>query len=400
MGRERRLHILFFCFFFCFSCFVEVNNQEVKKLTLQVERKALYSDPFAPFYEPFEQSKKRLSKSQAAHVVKVRAGTPAVVFDLMIDTGYSMTAVPVDGCFCLNCTSTSCATNLLQSGQPIACASKQCSRQQCSTATPSECGFWTTFPEGPNLQGSLVETLVGLGDWNLTSIIGGIEQQSSDWNNRAAGVLSLTSVSSQQVCFPNCVDSFIDVLVRSENISNVVTLSLSNSTGKVTIGGLDDDIKSNISYVDVHSESLYGFLVNYLSFGDEHMEVRKVAYIQSAASKNFVSHSLFDDIENFFKDNHEELPGVTSDPDIFSGHCLEAAEMMQYPPLSFVLDKVIVTVNPVHYFVPITLQNHTLYCFGFLKWDDSDREDLELGDPFLRGVRSCLTELKERSDLE
>eukprot|EP01097_Dermamoeba_algensis_P010409 TRINITY_DN768_c0_g1_i2.p1 TRINITY_DN768_c0_g1~~TRINITY_DN768_c0_g1_i2.p1 ORF type:complete len:479 (+),score=95.55 TRINITY_DN768_c0_g1_i2:65-1501(+) len=338
-------------------------------------------------------SKQGLSGSYVRYLTNadvIISRTVKKTFKVLIDTGNSLTAFPVSGC-------RGCSNNVLFTNQtsPVFCNAQSCDGR-CSSTTPQLCDASQVLSNGLTLRGYRTLGQVAIGNLSASLYFQAIEFQrdGSTFNELPVeGVLSFGHVDEET---NTALPTYFDVVSTKYKLPKVFTLTLTNVTGTLTLGGTDESVVGPYFYTSMlmPSNSTWEVSVTSMKIGSQTVITNQIAQIESSSATIQMEDSVYQTLQESMLKNYPNLPGINGTVSIWNGLCFSnVSSVVSYPPLSIYFDGFYLSLSPFDYFFPVVDKaNVTSYCFGISRGG----EGIYLGDPFLRAFSTTFDEENHR----
>ncbi|KAF9586112.1 hypothetical protein BGW38_009563 [Lunasporangiospora selenospora] len=242
-----------------------------------------------------------------AYTIPLSLGTPAKAFNMIIDTGSSITWVASQ-----TCTSPQC-----QRTKQFDCGPS--SQVTCRAVNQS---FKATFGSGDMLQGDFYQELIGIGSLTLDGIMGLASVVTHKFQNNVDGVLGLRFTPGGVVSFPPLIRDSIEVLSRFRNTSSLSenkiglwlrradSIATSVPGGEITFGGVNHRrFKGQITYLDTLPNTPWTVPIAGLTIGGTRINTTGVSgLIDSGTTVIIVPKNIADAING-------AIPGAVTTPE-------------------------------------------------------------------------------------
>jgi len=319
----------------------------------------------------------------------ITIGSQNQEFEVVVDTGSTLLAVPATTCTRCDSDAPDPALNVAQSStsQLVACNSSLCNAGASSCTKDNLCGFRVTFADSSSITGGLVEDTVSVNGLTTPAEFGIILSETSNFEAPFAdGIMGLAYNNPSLSCSPNCVTPFFDTLVASSGIPNRFSIELDYSgSGQLSLGVSDT---TGFTFTDIIDKSLYIVKLDSLEIdgqtlvsGESHFGT---TFIDSGSSLINLAPATFQAFQNYMQTSYCNLPLVCGDSSLFENFCLtDLNDVNSFPTLTFNFGGVAISVSPLGYLpaTPVTGGN-TGYCLGIASGADGETA---LGDSFMRG---------------
>ena len=193
---------------------------------------------------------RRLSLSGELHTLGyystvVCLGNPGRPYDLIVDTGSSITAVPCAGC--RQCGTHLCGTNgrfsekASPTAQPVVCPMRSAvTGLSCETCNNRRCEYSVRYTEGSSIRGHILNDFAHFKGTSATAsstkarVYFGCQTQETGMfhKQQADGIIGLQKSHTRSK-----VPSVLSSLVREKQSRNAFSLCLSSSSGMLLLGG-------------------------------------------------------------------------------------------------------------------------------------------------------------------
>lgn len=349
------------------------------------------------------------------YYANIAIGSPPQIFQVQVDTGSSLLAVPTKGCHnCSGFDNDKYDIKSTKTGNLLSCSSDMCSKKECS-ALPGfadKCLFSISYGDKSTIQGvfaqddlsfppSNVKTKITFGNILTTTKYGGFQDAIVD------GILGLSyGKQSGKSCSPNCVTPVFSALVDSGEIADIFSMRLTDlngneTVGMLTLGSAGDSVGNTISgslvesvyYSPIVEESYYVVGMNDFTIGQNSIGTHSIhkhrAIVDSGTTFIVLPTEVHNDVKSAFQANFCDLPGICGDNTIFNlNMCLNSDVVNTtalndiYPNITMILEGVQLTLLPTDYLRPYKVKTDTYYCFGIV--DGGDLNLIVLGQVFMR----------------
>lgn len=374
------------------------------------------SSPFIEAHWPsFNRSYHSTSLSSAVEIplyansveyyLSIGLGNPPQTFNVQIDTGSSLFAVPMQGCKECSHGHNPYDPTKSSSGTVISCSDgNMCSKKQCYTGLAGSCLFNVTYGDHSNIKGALIQdqaTFQGIStDISVKLVFGGILSELPNngfQSSNVDGIFGLAYGSERMACLPNCVVPPFDVMEKYAGIRDIFSLRLGEHhqhslDGVMTFGGVEPNQTSDPLYTPILEETYYVVGFDDMEIGGVSIMTKRAHYgltvVDSGTTFLILTKGVYASVKKTFQAHYCHLPYICSDNNIFDhGKCLSSASVNisvinEFPKVSLVLEGVKLTLDPSYYMERIPTIHGDIYCLGMV---DSGSDSITiLGDTFMK----------------
>ncbi|KAN0026959.1 hypothetical protein ACTFIU_009637 [Dictyostelium citrinum] len=328
-------------------------------------------------------------------------------FILQVDTGSTLTAIPLKGC-------NSCKDNrpiydpaLSPTSQLIPCSSDKCLGS--GSASPScklhqnaksTCDFIILYGDGSKIKGKVFSDEITMN--GVSSIIyfgANVEEIGAFEYPRADGIMGLGRTSNNK----NLVPTIFDSMVRANSsIKNIFGIYLDyHGQGYLSLGKINHHYYTgSIQYTPIQPAGPFyaikptSFRVDNTSFPANSMGQ---VIVDSGTSDLILTARVYDHLIQYFRKHYCHIDMVCNYPSIFSSRvCFEKEEdFASFPWLHFGFEGgVRIAIPPKNYMIKTESNQQGVYgyCWGIDRGD----EMTILGDVFMRGYYTIFDNVENR----
>jgi len=392
-----KIHLLIVSILFVYVCTAD-------HITIQLER----ARGLAGTRRGSKRSDVALATDGLAFVAPVTIGTPPRSFKLHVDTGSTLTAVPITGC--TNCDQNTPDTHYSPSSSSSATAvecSSVCSSQQCSANGISNsqiCPFTVTYGLG-SIEGTVYQDTFSIGGYSAVVDLGAISQSTADFEApEADGIMGLAYNSYQytaEVCCSTSVATPVyDSLVASNsNLTDIFALRFTDIDGILTLGGYDESLLDGpINYSPVVVEAFYQLSLSAVSLGDSYISQTPTnVIIDSGTSFIIFPVAIYANFKSYLQTYYSNIPMVTGAGSIFDKECYPTSKYnSEFPVLNFTFSGATVSLPPDSYIIlTYNSRGSDIWCLAVSEQTSAD-EPFILGTPIFRHNYVIFDRVKNR----
>jgi len=330
---------------------------------------------------------------------------------VQVDTGSSNLAVPLHGC--RNCHSYAYySVTKSKHGKYLSCLSSACncsssscyhcpsSGRYCSAQLPAACGFHIRYGSGA-IEGPVVEDFINLGGLRAYLAFGGMLNSTPQFEpSPVSGIMGMAY--KNLACSPNTFEPVFDALVNQANISNIFSLCLNRSGGRLTLGGIDPSINAtDITYVPLnlanpptyYRVNLGGSIV--VNASKLALPEFDVGIVDSGTTLLVLTPNSFKTLKNYMETNYCHIRGLCDLHSWWTSNqtglnpCTKAnaSELKAFPNITITVGGgVNITLTSEDYMYPYTHHGESYHCLGIMSSKGLSSLGLQaiLGDVVIR----------------
>jgi len=395
---------------------MEIHPSDKELFSLDQPVRLIHSIPKENKIRSYGSASVTLQANTVEYYCEVFVGTPGQTFEVQVDTGSSLFAIPL-----VTCDSCSHYNRLFEpfnstTSRILSCDASDCTHHKCYSnfkeiSNPT-CLFNISYGDNSNIVGPLIRDLVafpaaintgnGSQTVNLTGIatFGGIADESPAGGFQSPqvdGILGMAYGSTRMSCVPNCVKPVFDELVSQLHLDDIFALSLEpidsgvGKGGVLTLGGAIED--PGMVYTPVKEQSYYVVAMETIIIG-ETMQILPeethypLTVVDSGTTFMVVSSTTYNAVKKVFQTQFCNLPFVCSAPSLFDGKCvnkllLNDTVLATFPNITLVIEDMYLIIPPTLYLEKTKTSKGEFYCFGIM--DGGKHSVTILGDTVLRG---------------
>eukprot|EP00457_Paulinella_chromatophora_P004182 gb/GEZN01004192.1/.p1 GENE.gb/GEZN01004192.1/~~gb/GEZN01004192.1/.p1 ORF type:complete len:563 (-),score=37.63 gb/GEZN01004192.1/:280-1968(-) len=381
--------------------------------------------PWDPWYWPAKTTPLGTDMELVAYSLQLSLGNPPQKVTVVMDTGSGN--LEVNGAECSTCeTILRYDPSVSRTAMPVPCDLDEdcaCVPQARCYCNSRICSFDILFADQTGRQAHLVEDIVRLAGFQVSTSIGVIYEQIGSFGTDYDGTMGF-AYGSRLMARGR---SWMDDLARTQGIDKVFSLCMGIHGGQLAVGGLDPSLYlGDVVYTPVVNTGFYTVILNSIQIRTSQgltwtVPIKKDPYsfsgtiIDTGSTIMHFSPDVFDPLVEgltaMCKQSGEGWVGICDErsnrtnnvftkPSEKQCVALPRERMLEWPTLVFKFQPMWqqpdadTVLEPHHYLYPLTLgpgtnktdatPDHNFWCLGFSR--GSEHSGINLGDTFIRAV--------------